>query len=171
MFLHLTVHFIDADFKLQSVCLKTLEIPQDHDAMSLRGVLCVMLQDWKISDKVFCGTTDNSQSIGSTIGLLGIEQFPCIAHTLQLAIMKALQVPRVHNTIARCKKLVEHFKKSSKETYKLCEKQVVLQIFQHQLMQECPTRWGSTQSMLKRLAEQQSAIAAVLMKGKVTQAY
>ena len=57
--------------------------------------------------------TDNDQNIVNAIGLLGIEHFPCIAHTLQLAIMKALQVPRVHNTIARCKKLVEHFKKSS----------------------------------------------------------
>ena len=52
-----------------------------------------MLQDWKISDKVFCGTTDNGQNI-KTIGLfLMIEHFPCISHTLQLAILKALQVP------------------------------------------------------------------------------
>ena len=110
-YISLTVHFIDADFKLHSVCLKTLDVPQDHDAGSLRGVLCSILRDWKILDKVFCGTTDNGQNIVSAIGLLEIKHFPCIAHTLQLAVMKALQVPRVHNTIARCKQLVEHFKK------------------------------------------------------------
>ena len=129
--------------------------------------LCSMLEDWKISDKVLCGTTDNGQNIVNAIGLLGIEHFPCIAHTLQLAIMKALQVPKVESTIAQCKKLVEHFKKSSKESYKLREKQVMLQLPQHQLMQECPTRWRSTLSMLKRLGEQQAAIAAVLMEGNV----
>ena len=68
----LTVHFIDADFKVHSVCLKILEVPQDHDAGSLCGVLCSMLQDWKISDKVFRGTTDNGQNIVNAIGLLGI---------------------------------------------------------------------------------------------------
>ena len=33
--------------------------------------------------------------------------------------------------------------------------------------QDCPTCWGSTLGMLERLAEQQAAIAAVLMEGKV----
>ena len=101
--------------KLHSVCLKTLEVPQDHDAQSLHGILWSMLQDWKISDKVFCGTTENGQNIVNATRLFGIERFPCIAHTLQLAIMKALQVPKVHNTIARCKKLVEHFKNHQKK--------------------------------------------------------
>ena len=67
MILRFTVHFIDADFKLHSVRLKTLEVPQGHDAESLRGVLCSMLEDWKISDKVFCGTTDNGQNIVNAI--------------------------------------------------------------------------------------------------------
>ena len=31
----LTVHFIDNDFELQSRCLQTLEVPQDHNASSI----------------------------------------------------------------------------------------------------------------------------------------
>ena len=84
----------------------------------------------------------------STIGLLGIKHFPCIAHTLQLAVKKALQVPKVSSTIARCKKLVQHFKKSTKEAYKLRNKQEMLQLPQHELVQDCPTSWGSTLGML-----------------------
>ena len=111
MFLRFTVHFIDADFKLHSVHWKTLKVPQGHDAESLCGVLCSMLEDWKISDKVFCGTTDNGQNIVNAIG----RTFPLYcSYTPQLAIMKALQVPKVHNTIARCKTLVEHFKNHQK---------------------------------------------------------
>ena len=88
------------------------------------------------------------------IELLGLEHFPCFAHTLQLAIKKVLAVPRVSTVIARCKKLVEHFNKSTKETYCLREKQKMLQIEQHNLIQDCPTRWGSTLAMLKCVLEQ-----------------
>ena len=38
---------------------------------------------------------------------------------------------------------------------------------EHKLIQHCPARWGSTLSMLQRVSEQQAAIAAVLIEGKV----
>jgi len=84
-----------------------------------------MSQEWNISDKVFGSTTDNGQNIINAIGLLGL------AHTLQLLIKKAFTVSKVHSTIGRCKKLVEYFNKSPKETYKLREKQKILQIPEH----------------------------------------
>lgn len=126
-----------------------------------------MFEEWKIKRKVFEGTTDNAQNIVNAMGLLGLLHFPCIAHTLQLGVKKALEVQKIHSILARCKKLVEHFKKSTKEMYKLREKQEILQLPKHQLIQDCPTRWGSTLHMLERLAEQQAAIFAVLMEGKV----
>ena len=43
----------------------------------------------------------------------------------------------------------------------------MLKLPQHQLIQECTTRWGSTLGMPERIMEQQAAIAAVLMAGKV----
>lgn len=82
-----------------------------------------MFQEWDISNKVFGATTDIGQNIVNAIDLLDLEHFPCLAHTLQLAIKKAYTIPKVHSTVARCKKLVEHFNKSMKGTYKLHEKQ------------------------------------------------
>ena len=166
-YISLTVHFIDSEFKLQSRCLQTLEVPQDHSAGSLKEVLASMFQAWNISDKVCGAITDNGGNIVNAVGLLGIEHFPCMAHTLQLSIKRGLNVVRVQRVLSRCRKLVEHFKKSTKETYKLREKQDMLKLPQHQLIQECATRWGSTLGMLQRLLEQQAAIAAVLMEGKV----
>ena len=96
-----------------------------------------------------------------------LRTFPCLAHTLQLAIKKVFTIPRVNTAIARCKTLVEHYKKLTKETYHLREKQKMLQIEEHNLIQDCPTRWESMMAMLQRVSDQQAAIAAVLIEGNV----
>lgn len=106
-------------------------------------MLNAKLKDWKISE-VCGGITDNGVN---AIGLMGIEHFPCFAHTLQLSIKNGLQIPRVQRVIARCKKLVEHFTKSTKETYSLREKQEMLKLPQHKLIQDClNTKIVSTQT-------------------------
>ena len=88
LYISLTVHFVDDDFTLNSLCLKTLEVSQDHTAESLKSVLLSMFQDWKIGDKVFGGIADNGQNITNAIGLLSLQHFPCLAHAIQLAIKK-----------------------------------------------------------------------------------
>ena len=163
-YISFTVNSVDNDFKLQSRCLQTLEIPQDRDANSLKEVLFSMFQSWNISEKVCGATTDNCGNIVNAVGLLGIEHMPCVAHTLQLSIKDGLAVTRVQQVLGRCHKLVEHFRKSTIDTYKLREKQKMLQLPQHKLTQECVTRWGSKLGMLQRLMEQQAAIAAVLWR-------
>jgi len=134
---------VDADFTLNSLCLKTIEVPQDHTAESLQHVLLSMFQEWNIVDKVFGGTTDNGQNIVNAIGLLGLQHFSCLAHTLQLAIKKGFTVPKVHSTVVRCKKLVvkswlntltNHQKKLTNS-----EKNKILQLPDHKLIQDFPT--------------------------------
>ena len=166
-YISFTVHFLDSNFKLQSRCLQTLEVTSDHSANSLKDALASLLQSWNVTGKVCGAITDNAGNIKNAIRLLGIEHFPCVAHTLQLSIKRGLEVVKVRQVLGRCRKLVEHFQKSLNETYHLREKQEMLKLPQHKLIQECATRWGSTLDMLQRLMEQQAAIAAVLMSGKV----
>ena len=47
---------------------------------------------------------------------------------------------------------------------KLREKQKLLGLSEHQLINDCITRWGSTYEMLKRFLEQQQAICAMLLE-------
>ena len=47
------------------------------------------------------------------------------------------------------------------------EKQKTLQLPDHKLIQDCPTRWDSTLAMLNHVSEQQTAIATVLMEGRL----
>ena len=114
-YISLTAHFVDSDFNHQSKCLQTLEIPQGHDASSLKDVLSSMFHDWKIPGKLCGGITDNASNMVDAFRQLAIDHFPCVAHTLQFSIGRGLDVPRVQRVIGRCKKLVTHFKKSTKE--------------------------------------------------------
>ena len=43
----------------------------------------------------------------------------------------------------------------------------MLKLPEHKLIQDCPTRWGITLMMLAHVSEQQAAIAAVLIEGKL----
>ena len=49
---------------------------------------------------------------------------------------------------------------------KLREKQKLLGLPEHQLINDCITRWGSTYEMLKRFLEQQQAICAMLLEDR-----
>ena len=99
----LTAHFVDSNFNHQSRCLQTLEIPQDHDASSLKDVLSSMFHDWKITGKLCGGITDNASNMVNAFRLLSINHFPCVAHTLQPSIGRGHDVPRVQRVIGRCK--------------------------------------------------------------------
>ena len=79
---------------------------------------------------------------------------------------KALSLSSVARVVGRVKKLVEHFRRSSKATYALREKQALLDVKKHELIQEVATRWGSTYAMLERVAEQQACLCAVLLDEK-----
>ena len=60
--------------------------------------------------------------------ILGVLNFPCMGHTLQLAITMSFDLRAVSKMLARVQKLVKHFHKSSKATYKLAEKQQLLDV-------------------------------------------
>ena len=92
---------------------------------------------------------------------LELLNLPCVGHTLQLAVKHAFYVPSVSRALARIKRLVLHFGKFPKATYKLRDK--VLGLKQESLKNECVTRWGSTYKMLATLLCQQQAICAVLL--------
>ena len=107
-----------------------------------------MLIDWKIKERVIGATTDNAKNITNAIEQMDIQHLPCVGHTLQLAVKHGLEVAKVKSCISQCKPVVSHFKKSTKDTYSLRDKQAMLQLPRHELIKV--TRWGSTLAMLER---------------------
>lgn len=95
--------------------------------------------------------------------ILNFTHFGCIGHTLQLSVGRGLQLGFVSCVLGRVRKLVEHFHKSTNATYALWQKQKLLGIPEHALVQQCETRWSSAFTMLERVVEQQQAVCAVLL--------
>ena len=166
-YMTVTAHYITSDWEMKHHCLQTREIDENYNAENLTKELSAPIEEWELNDKVkvYGCTTDNAGNITNAIvHHLHLVHLPYVGHTLQLGVEKGLQVPQVARVLGRCKKLVEHFHKSTQETYALREKQRLLSDDPTlELIQSCPTRWGSTYLMLERIKKLQQPLCAVLL--------
>lgn len=88
---------------------------------------------------------------------------PCVAHTLQLVIKDAcLNKKEFTALMSKCRRIVGHFKHSSKASKLLKRAQKALSVSEHRLTQDEPTRWNSTYCMMERLLEQRKAVVCVM---------
>ena len=90
------------------------------------------------------------------------------AHTLQLCVNEGLQLPNIAALLGAGRKLVGHFKHSSKATAALAQKQKQMNIPVKKLIQDRLTRWNSSFYMLKRILEVRWLISAVLSEESIT---
>ena len=95
--------------------------------------------------------------------LLGCRlHFGCLAHTLNLAVQKALKVRRLSQVLARIRRIVSFFHRSALATALLKEKAALLGLHDHKLKTDVSTRWNSAYDMLLRYIEMQAAVTASL---------
>lgn len=73
---------------------------------------------------------------------------------------------RVNRATGLCKQLVSNFSHSWKKKNALSEAQKHLNLPEHSLITECPTRWGSRQKMIARVLEQSQALSQVLYEDR-----
>ncbi|XP_033995699.1 zinc finger BED domain-containing protein 1-like [Trematomus bernacchii] len=168
-YMSLTVHYIDADFNLKTKCLQTAFFPEDHTGQNIAHGLREAMAAWGLKeDKLVCMTTDNAANIKLAPEVNGWMRLQCFGHRLHLAIENAMKDPRIGRAMGLCKKLVSSFSYSWKKKRELAVAQQQLNLPEHSLKTECPTRWGSRQAMIDRVLEQQKAIAQVLSSDRKT---
>ena len=161
-YLSYTIHYVDDDWALQSLCLQTLYLPEDHTASNL-GEGLEALRSWSLDvTRQACITTDSASNIKQATEDLGWSHISCFGHNLNLAVSKALKDSCCVSTIGACRKLVSAFSMSWKRRRDLASTQVTMNLPQHYLSANCVTRWGSTGKMVERIREQQEAINFVL---------
>ena len=114
-YLAVTVHYIDKDWVLQSHCLQTLFIPQDHTAENLAPVLQGILECWSLPEnRLACATTDNGTNIVAAMNILKWVRLFCFGHNLHLAITNSMKNhTRVTRAIDVAHKIINSFAHSS----------------------------------------------------------
>ena len=100
-YISLSIHFIDNVWELQSYCLETREVSVDHTAENIASELKELLSDWKVKERVCGFTTDNAANISNAMERLDVLNFPCLGHTLQLAVKQSFDVAAVARMLAR----------------------------------------------------------------------
>lgn len=118
--------------------------------------------EWKLNPgTTFTVTTDNARSIVNAVKEAGLgPQIGCFAHTIKLAAPKAKGLNQVSRVLARVRRFVSFFHRSSTAAHI----QEMLNVPKHTLIQDVSTRWNSSHGMLERYLEQQAAVYSALLE-------
>lgn len=129
------------------------------------------LKSWNIDfAKQVCLTTDNASNIVyAAESCLGWTRLSCFDHNLHLAVGKGFKdEARVNRTLGVCRKLVATFSHSWKKKREITQVQQELGLPQHSLVTDCVKRWGSLQTMVSRVLEQEKTIRKALRGDRKT---
>ena len=83
-------------WEIQSFCLQTHFIPQDHTGDNIKEALSATLLQWNLDQSKQVGiTTDSGSNVKSACQLLNWSRLSCFGHNLNLAVEKGLNDGRV----------------------------------------------------------------------------
>ena len=134
-YLSYTAHFIDSNWQLQSFCLNTVPLFEDHTGQNITEALEDILDNWELSpENLVATTTDNGSNFVAGFAALDWTRISCFGHNLNLAINKSLNIDHVQRAIRQCHTLVELFNRSWKKNQDLLQKQTDLGVKQHKLI-------------------------------------
>ena len=119
----ITAHFVDKDWQLVSLVLQTRAMHESHSGANMAELLKRVADEWHLNDKDLVLVTDNAANMVVAAQLGGLLHVRCYAHTLNLAGQRALKLPSVSRLLARIRRIVSFFHRSTVGAYELGEKQ------------------------------------------------
>nr|XP_024657016.1 zinc finger BED domain-containing protein 1-like [Maylandia zebra] len=165
-YLGVTAHLITEAWGLTSFALTIMKTEERHFAEACTEQFQTVARRWRIEEKVTTVGTDSARNMIAAARIMPFNHMPCTAHILQRCITVSLADSGFVTALAKCRKIVGHFKHNPANTAELNAEQVSLGRKQEPLAQDVPTRWNSTLEMVKRLIRNQTAVTATLDKQK-----
>ena len=162
-----TAHFINNDWQLVSLVLQTRAMYESHTGANVADLLKKVASEWHLNDNDLVLVTDNASNMVVAAQLGGFVHVKCFAHTLNLACQRALKLPALSKLLAKIRRIVSFFHRSTVGAHQLEEKQKLLGLPCHKLITDVSTRWNSAYEMVDRFLEQQPAICAALLSPQV----
>ncbi|XP_058619761.1 E3 SUMO-protein ligase ZBED1-like [Onychostoma macrolepis] len=165
-YLGVTAHFIDKEWKLQSFALTVSKTEERNYAEACADYFLNVTKEWKIEEKLTTLGTDSARNMVAAARLLPFEHLPCTAHILQRTVTVSIHGSGFESVLAKCHKIVGHFKHSPSNSQELKEQQVACEQKQESLIQDVTTRWNSTLEMVKRIQQNKSPMTTTLTQQK-----
>jgi hypothetical protein len=108
----ITGHWIDRNFRLHEALLSFDELKGEHDGENIAETVYSVLDNYNITEKLFCVTTDNASNNGNCVKFLrkllsqnkGIEwneeehHIRCLNHVINIAVQAFLKKCKVLST-------------------------------------------------------------------------
>ncbi|KAL3969666.1 collagen type XXVI alpha (EMI domain-containing protein 2) [Sarotherodon galilaeus] len=169
-YLGVTAHFIGNDWTLQSFALTVSKTEQRHYAEVCADHFLSVANEWNIRVKLTTLGTDSARNMVAATRLLPFEHMPCMVHILQRTVTVSLNDSTFETALAKCPKIVGHFKHSPANAQESKAQQAAHGHQTELLVQDIPTRWNSTLEMIKRIQRNKSVLTTVLAQqnSKVT---
>lgn len=157
---------MNKSWEITTYVLNTSSSNERQTADNLKEQLDSVIKEWRLNTntKRLCITSDNASNIVKAISMsfYTLTHVRCFAHTINIAVQKALKVKSVNTCIGHIKRIVGFFARSPAAKGLLKEKQKQLEKPEHILINDVTTRWNSTVDMLDRFLEQKSVIYTAL---------
>ena len=136
-------HFIDEDMRLQHVCLGVKQNKETHTAENYRENNDEVLQEFGVKEKVVLTVTDNENKMKAAFP--DDERNGCIAHQMHTSVGKGMDASHVvDSTVKKIRKIATKHNTSYVMRCGLEEEQKKRGLKIKPLLQDVPTRWGST---------------------------
>ena len=130
--------------------LQTRAVFESHTSEHLTEILRQAMAEWKItrSDVPVLVTTDNSRDVANAVVAAGFSpHIRCFAHTVNLGAQRGMAVNQMSRLL---RKVVTFFHKSPTAAAVLKDKQKMLKLPSHKLVQDVSTRWNSSRLLFSQ---------------------